>query len=237
MYNGHVMKEIKRGIKNGIPIALGYLSVSFSFGTIAVSMGFSVIQAVLISLLNLTSAGQFASLGIIAGQGTYLEMAIVELTVNIRYAFMSLSLSQKVDEKFKGIYKWLLSFFITDEIFALSMLEENVSRTYFFGLASISTAGWMLGTTLGAMLGSIVPTVISNALSIALYAMFIAIIIPGMKKDKNIIKVVALAIIIRSGFYYLPIINQLSSGFAMTISALTSAFIGAVLFNKGEAHG
>ena len=101
--------------------------MSFSFGAIAVSMGFSVIQAVLISLLNLTSAGQFASLGIIAGQGTYLEMAIVELTVNIRYAFMSLSLSQKVDEKFKGIYKWLLSFFITDEIFALSMLEENVS--------------------------------------------------------------------------------------------------------------
>ena len=225
------MKEIKRGMKNGIPIALGYLSVSFSFGAIAVSMGFSVMQSVLISLFNLTSAGQFASLGIIAGQGTYLEMAIVELTVNIRYAFMSLSLSQKV------IYKWLLSFFITDEIFALSMLEENVSRTYFFGLASISTAGWMLGTTLGAMLGSIVPTVISNALSIALYAMFIAIIIPGMKKDKNIIKVVALAIIIRSGFYYLPIINQLSSGFAMTISALTSAFIGAVLFNKGEAHG
>ena len=124
MYNGHVMKEIKRGMKNGIPIALGYLSVSFSFGAIAVSMGFSVIQAVLISLLNLTSAGQFASLGIIAGQGTYLEMAIVELTVNIRYAFMSLSLFQKVDEKFKGIYKWLLSFFITDEIFALSMLES-----------------------------------------------------------------------------------------------------------------
>ena len=220
-------------MKNGIPIALGYLSVSFSFGAIAVSMGFSVIQAVLISLLNLTSAGQFASLGIIAGQGTYLEMAIVELTVNIRYAFMSLSLSQKVDEKFKGIYKWLLSFFITDEIFALSMLEESVNRTYFLGLASISATGWLVGTTLGAMLGSIVPTIISNAL----YAMFIAIIIPGMKKDKNIIKVVALAIIIRSGFYYLPIINQLSSGFAMTISALTSAFIGAVLFNKGEAHG
>ena len=228
------MKEIKRGMKNGIPIALGYLSVSFSFGAIAVSMGFSVMQSVLISLFNLTSAGQFASLGIIAGQGTYLEMAIVELTVNIRYAFMSLSLSQKVDEKFKGIYKWLLSFFITDEIFALSMLEENVSRTYFFGLASISTAGWMLGTTLGAMLGSIVPTVISNALSIALYAMFIAIIIPGMKKDKNIIKVVALAIIIRSGFYYLPIINQLSSGFAMTISALTSAFIGLCYLIRGK---
>ena len=101
---------------------------------------------------------------------------------------MAISLSQKVDDDFSGIWRWILGFAITDEIFALSMLEENVSRTYFFGLASISTAGWMLGTTLGAMLGSIVPTVISNALSIALYAMFIAIIIPGMKKDKNIIK-------------------------------------------------
>ena len=249
------MKEIKRGMKNGIPIALGYLSVSFSFGWI-ISPYMNItkeIQAVLISLLNLTSAGQFASLGIIAGQGTYLEMAIVELTVNIRYAFMSLSLSQKVDEKFKGIYKWLLSFFITDEIFAVAIQNPGkIKRNYFAGLtivpiigwtigtlggASISTAGWMLGTTLGAMLGSIVPTVISNALSIALYAMFIAIIIPGMKKDKNIIKVVALAIIIRSGFYYLPIINQLSSGFAMTISALTSAFIGALLFKKEEVHG
>lgn len=224
-------------MKNGIPIALGYLSVSFSFGAIAVSMGFSVIQAILISLLNLTSAGQFASLGIIAGQGTYLEMAIVELTVNIRYAFMSLSLSQKVDDKFKGIYKWLLSFFITDEIFALSMLEESVSRTYFFGLAAISATGWLLGTSLGAILGSVVPQVISNALSIALYAMFIAIIIPGMKKDKHVVKVVLLAIIIRSCFYYLPIINQLSSGFAMTISALSSALIGAIIFNKEEVHG
>ena len=126
--------------------------MSFSFGAIAVSMGFSVMQSVLISLFNLTSAGQFASLGIIAGQGTYLEMAIVELTVNIRYAFMSLSLSQKVDEKFKGIYKWLLSFFITDEIFALSMLEESVNRTYFLGLASISATGWLVGTILGPCL-------------------------------------------------------------------------------------
>ena len=90
---------------------------------------------------------------------------------------------------------------------------------------------------LGAFIINLLPTSLADAMGITLYAMFIAIIIPEMKKDKNIIKVVALAIIIRSGFYYLPIINQLSSGFAMTISALTSAFIGAVLFNKGEAHG
>ena len=229
--------NFKQGIRDGIPIGLGYAAVSFAFGILAVDKDLTVSEAVLISFTNLTSAGQFAGLTIIAELGTLVEMALSQFIINLRYMLMAISLSQKVDDDFSGIWRWILGFAITDEIFALSMLEENVSRTYFFGLASISTAGWMLGTTLGAMLGSIVPTVISNALSIALYAMFIAIIIPGMKKDKNIIKVVALAIIIRSGFYYLPIINQLSSGFAMTISALASAFIGAVLFNKGEAHG
>ena len=229
--------NFKQGIRDGIPIGLGYAAVSFAFGILAVDKDLTVSEAVLISFTNLTSAGQFAGLTIIAELGTLVEMALSQFIINLRYMLMAISLSQKVDDDFSGIWRWILGFAITDEIFALSMLEENVSRTYFFGLASISTAGWMLGTTLGAMLGSIVPTVISNALSIALYAMFIAIIIPGMKKDKNIIKVVALAIIIRSGFYYLPIINQLSSGFAMTISALSSAFIGAVLFNKGEAHG
>ena len=99
------MKVVRRGIKNGIPIALGYLSVSFSFGAIGITMGFTPLEVILISLFNLTSAGQFASLGIIASQGTFIEMAIVEFTVNIRYAFMSLSLSQKVNDKFKGIFK------------------------------------------------------------------------------------------------------------------------------------
>ena len=230
------MEEIRRGMKNGIPIALGYLSVSFSFGAIAVSLGFYWWQAVLISLCNLTSAGQFASLGIMTGQGSFIEMAIVQLTVNIRYAFMSLSLSQKVDDRFKGIFKWLLSFFITDEIFAVSMLEESVSKAYFFGLAFAGASAWIIGTTSGAILGTIVPTIVHHALGIALYAMFIAIIIPGMKKHHHMIKIVLLAIILRVGFYYLPILNQLSSGFAMTISALVSALVGAIIYPTEEIH-
>lgn len=226
------MKELRRGIKNGIPIALGYLSVSFSFGAIGITMGFTPLEVILISLFNLTSAGQFASLGIIASQGTFIEMAIVEFTVNIRYAFMSLSLSQKVNDKFKGIFKWLLSFFVTDEIFALAMLEEKVDRQYFLGLGLISATGWYLGTTMGAILGSVVPSVINNALGIALYAMFIAIIIPGMKKDRHLVKIVFITIVIRTCFYYLPILNELSSGFAMTISALCGAFIGAICYPR-----
>ena len=117
------------------------------------------------------------------------------------------------------------------------MLEENVSRTYFLGLASISATNLVqYRNNFSENNGSIVPTVINVFIEL-LYTQCLSQLLFRMKKDKNIIKVVALAIIIRSGFYYLPVINQLSSGFAMTISALTSAFIGAVLFNKGEAHG
>ena len=231
MYNGHVMKEIKRGMKNGIPIALGYLSVSFSFGAIAVSMGFSVIQAVLISLLNLTSAGQFASLGIIAGQGTYLEMAIVELTVNIRYAFMSLSLSQKVDEKFKGIYKWLLSFFITDEIFAVAIQNPGkIKRNYFAGLTIVPIIGWTIGTLGGALMGNILPAIITNALGVALYGMFIAVVVPKTREDSHVFIAVCIAIAISTVLKYTPVFANLSGGFAIIICTVAASLIAAILF-------
>ena len=225
------MKEIKRGMKNGIPIALGYLSVSFSFGAIAVSMGFSVIQAVLISLLNLTSAGQFASLGIIAGQGTYLEMAIVELTVNIRYAFMSLSLSQKVDEKFKGIYKWLLSFFITDEIFAVAIQNPGkIKRNYFAGLTIVPIIGWTIGTLGGALMGNILPAIITNALGVALYGMFIAVVVPKAREDSHVFIAVCIAIAISTVLKYTPVFANLSGGFAIIICTVAASLIAAILF-------
>ena len=225
------MKEIKRGMKNGIPIALGYLSVSFSFGAIAVSMGFSVIQAVLISLLNLTSAGQFASLGIIAGQGTYLEMAIVELTVNIRYAFMSLSLSQKVDEKFKGIYKWLLSFFITDEIFAVAIQNPGkIKRNYFAGLTIVPIIGWTIGTLGGALMGNVLPAIITNALGVALYGMFIAVVVPKAREDSHVFIAVCIAIAISTVLKYTPVFANLSGGFAIIICTVAASLIAAILF-------
>ena len=231
MYNRYVMKEIRRGMKNGIPIALGYLSVSFSFGAIAVSMGFSVIQAVLISLLNLTSAGQFASLGIIAGQGTYLEMAIVELTVNIRYAFMSLSLSQKVDEKFKGIYKWLLSFFITDEIFAVAIQNPGkIKRNYFAGLTIVPIIGWTIGTLGGALMGNILPAIITNALGVALYGMFIAVVVPKAREDSHVFIAVCIAIAISTVLKYAPVFANLSGGFAIIICTVAASLIAAIVF-------
>ena len=118
------MNNYKQGLLAGIPIALGYLSVSFTFGIMAVSFGLSWWQAVLISMTTVTSAGQFAGIGIMIHPGQYIQMLISQITINVRYSFMSISIGQKADSRFRGIYRWLLGFFITDEIFAV---EEGTS--------------------------------------------------------------------------------------------------------------
>ena len=134
--------DFMRGFKAGFPIGLGYLSVSITFGIMAISAGLHWWQALLISMLTLTSAGQVASLSVIIHPGRYLELLISQSTINVRYCFMSIALSQKTDSKFKGIYKWLLGFFITDEIFAVAMTQKKVSRSFFLGLGVLPYFGW-----------------------------------------------------------------------------------------------
>ena len=137
------MTDFKKGLKDGIPICLGYISVSFTFGLQAVSSGLYWWQAVLISLTNLTSAGQFAGLDImVRGGGFWVEMGCAQLIINLRYALMSLSLSQKADSSVKGIHRWLTGFGITDEIFAVSMgNKDEVSRSYLYGLILLPVLG------------------------------------------------------------------------------------------------
>lgn len=224
------MSEFKRGIKCGIPIGLGYFSVAFTFGIISVSFGLSWWQAVLISMLTVTSAGQFAGIGTMVGLGSYFEMLISQITINIRYSFMSVSLSQKTDSKFKGIYRWLFGFMMTDEIFAVAVSQKEVRRSFFAGLCVLPYIGWSGGTLLGALLGNILPHRLMSALSLAIYGMFVAIVVPEMKKRKSVIIIVILAAILSVAFYYLPVINKVSSGLSISICAIASALIGAFLF-------
>ena len=229
------MTEYIRGIKNGIPIALGYLSVSFTFGIIAITYGLSWWQAGLVSMLTLTSAGQFAGIGIMSLPNGYISMLVSQLTINVRYAFMSISLSQKTDSKFKGLFKWLLGFFITDEIFAVAIDEDNVKRSYFIGVSTLPYFGWAIGTICGALLGNVLPELVLNALGIAIYAMFIAIIMPKMKSNKKVLLVVGIALMCSVIFYYVPYLKKISSGIAISICAVIAALVGAIFFpEKGE---
>jgi len=223
-----------RGLRYGIPIGLGYLSVSFTFGIMAVSYGLSWWQAVLISMTTVTSAGQFAGIGVMLYPGQYIEMLISQLTINIRYSFMSISLSQKVDSKFKGIYRWLLGFMMTDEIFAVASSETSVTRSFFAGLSTIPYLGWTVGTLIGALLGNVLPHRLMSALSLAIYGMFVAIVVPEMKRRRTVIFVVIMALIFSCLFYYVPLLNRISSGLSISICAILAAVLGAVLFPVGE---
>lgn len=224
--------DFTRGLKNGIPIALGYLSVSFSFGIMAASQGMTVLQAVLISMLTVTSAGQLAGIQVMQSPGQYMAMLISQLTINVRYSFMSVSLSQKADASFRGKLRWLLGFLITDEIFALAVQEKELSPRYFLGLGVLPYFGWAAGTLLGALLGSVLPDMVMNALCIAMYAMFAAIVSPEAKKDTKLLLVVFFSAALMCLCYYL--IPALSAGLAISLCAVLAAGLGALVFPVRE---
>ena len=236
-----VKSEYTRGVKAGIPIGLGYLSVSFTFGIIAIAMGYTWWQATLISFLTVTSAGQFSGIKTMLLPGHFVEMIVSQLTINIRYSFMSISIGQKADERFSGIKRWLLGFFMTDEIFAVAASEEVVNAVFFSGLATIPWIGWTFGTMAGALLGNILPDKLLSAMGLALYGMFVAIVVPEMKKLRSVMYVVFIAIALSCLFYYAPYLKDIPAGFTISICAVVAALIGAAVFpttgeKREESH-
>lgn len=223
--------DYKKGLKDGIPIALGYFSVSTAFGLIAVDSGCTAVEALFISMFNVTSAGQFAGVTIMGTMGTYIEMAMAQLLINARYALMAISLSQKIDDRFKGLKRLALATFITDEIFAVAIGREGeVSAKYYAGLSTLPYFGWASGTFFGAVLGNIMPDILSTSLSIALYGMFIAIVVPPAKASYKVLITVAIALVCSCTLYYVPAFDCVSSGFAIIISAVIASAVGAILF-------
>ncbi len=226
------------GMLDGVPIALGYLSVSFGFGILAVRSGLTCLNSVIISAVNLTSAGQAAGVAIIAAGGSYLEMALTQLIINVRYGLMSISLSQKLDDTFNTPRRLLVAYGITDEIFAVASARKGLlTARYMYGLISISTFGWCTGTFLGASAGRLLPASLTDAMGIVLYAMFIAIVIPPAKKSRGVLVVSATAAICGMIFRYL--LPWVTGGFAIIFSAIIAAVAGALIFpvsDKDEAE-
>lgn len=232
-----IHNKIQRGIRDGIPIAVGYFSVSFTFGMMAVQSGISPFHAVLISLLNLTSAGQFAGLTVIVSNASLMEMALTQLVVNIRYALMSVSLSQKLDDSVKMRSRLLIAYGNTDEIFAVASSKPGtVGAKYLYGLILLPVLGWVGGTLAGAVASTLLPATVISALGVALYGMFIAIVVPPAKEHKEVRTVVLIALALSCAFYYLPVLRQVSSGFTIIICTVAAAAVGAVLFPLKEGE-
>lgn len=224
------MKLYLKGLRHGVPIAVGYLSVSFAFGIQATNAGLTSLQAVLISLMNVTSAGQLAGLNLMVSSASLIEMALTQLTINLRYALMSLSLSQKLDKSMTLPHRILLSFCNTDEVFVVASQQPGkVGKAYLYGLTNGPFLGWVLGTALGALAGGLLPASVSAALGIAIYGMFIAIILPPFRRNKEVRIVLIISVIMSCIISLVPLFKFISGGFRIILCAVTASAIGAWL--------
>jgi len=224
---------LKKGIHNGMPIALGYLAVSFTLGIAAKNAGLTALQAALASITCHASAGEFAGFTLIAALAAYTEIAVMELIINARYFLMSCALSQKLDNKMPFFHRLIMGLFVTDEIFGLTVsVPEKLNPAYMYGMVLVASPAWVLGTYFGVLFGNILPANIVSALSVGLYGMFIAIVIPVAKRKKSVLSVAIFAAILSLMFKY--VLTMVSSGFAIIISGAGASALGAMLFKDEE---
>ena len=218
------------GLKEGIPIGLGYLSVAFGLGITAVSMGIKALEALLVSMTCMTSAGQLAGFVIIASSGTIMEMILAQIVINLRYALMGISLTQRLDDRCTTPKRLLMAFGISDENFVLASSKPySVGPSYFYGLMTFPYIGWSLGTLLGALAGQILPNDLQMALGIMIYAMFIAIIVPPACKSRGVLGTILISVALSCCLKYIPVFSFVSNGFSIIICALIAACVMALL--------
>ena len=231
-------RDFRRGLLQGVPIFLGYLAVSFSFGIFAVKEGLSVLEALFISMTNLTSAGQLAGVPIITGGGGLFEMGLTQFLINLRYSLMSVSLSQKFDASVRLPHRFLIALGVTDEIFAVAASTPHMlTRSYMLGLAVLPYVGWTTGTVLGAVAGNLLgaaaeyplASILLSALGMAIYGMFMALIIPEIKIRRSTALCVLVAVALGCAFYYLPYLNTVPSGFVIILCSVAASALFAIL--------
>ena len=227
--------QFRYGLKDGVPIGLGYLAVSFTFGIMARGAGLDTWQAVAMSFTNLTSSGQFAALGIIQAGAPFVEMAVAQLIINLRYCLMSCSLSQKLESGIPSFHRFLMAYGVTDEIFGVSVCRPGMlSPFYNYGLICVAVPGWTLGTLLGAISGDLLPARLLSALNVALYGMFLAVVIPPAKGNRILTGVILASMALSFLFTRIPALDHISSGFKIIILTIMIAGAAAILFPVKE---
>lgn len=225
------LQAFRRGFRDGIPIGLGYLAVSFSLGIAARNVGLNAFQGFLMSLLNNASAGEYAGLTVIAANSPYLEIAIVTLITNARYLLMSCAMSQRLSPQLSLGHRLLMSYDITDELFGIAISQPGTLNPYYtYGSVIAPLPGWAVGTALGVIAGNILPARLVSALSVALFGMFLAVIIPPAKQNKVVAVLIILAFISSFAATCLPWISSLSDGTRTIILTVILSAGAAILF-------
>lgn len=227
----------KKGVKNGIPIALGYFAVAFALGITASNAGLTPLQATLASLTNNASAGEYAGFTVIQEKSGYLQMVIMQVVANARYLLMSFAMSQKIPQNMKLHHRLLVAFDLTDEIFGISIAEPGKLNPYFsYGAFAVAIPGWSLGTLLGCIMGDVLPADIVSALSVGLFGMFIAIVVPVAKQNKKLLGIVLFSMAASFAFYKIPVFSGISSGTKTIILTVVIALAAAIIFPVKEEN-
>ncbi len=235
------MRCYRAGMRDGLPIALGYFAVAFALGIAAKNAGFSALQALVASLTNNASAGEYAAFSLIAAGAGYLEVAVMTLVANARYLLMSCSLSQKLSPETPLRHRLIIGYDVTDEIFGISIARIGyLNPWYTYGAMTVCIPGWGSGTFLGVLMGNILPLRAVSALSVGLYGMFLAIIIPPARKNRVILALVAISFAASYAASRLAVFAGISSGVKTIVLTVVIALAAAVLFpvkEEGEGHG
>ncbi len=233
-------KTFLDGMRDGIPISLGYLAVSFSLGIAARNAGLSPVQGFLASLLNNASAGEYAAFTLIAANAAYLEVAIITLISNARYLLMSCALAQRFSPDTPFYHRLFLAYDVTDELFGITIARPGyLNPFYTYGAIVLAAPAWSIGTALGILAGNVLPARIVSALSVALYGMFLAIIIPPARKNKIVAGLVVISFALSFAGSYLPVISNLSGGTRTILLTVLIAGAAAILFpvkNEEDSH-
>ena len=220
-----------RGMRDGVPIGLGYLAVAFSLGIAARNAGLNAFQGFLVCLLNNASAGEYAGFTTIAADASYLEIAVVTLIANARYLLMSCSLSQKFSPDTPLYHRLLVGYDVTDELFGIANARPGyLDPFYSYGAFVPAIPGWAIGTALGVTAGSILPARVVSALSVALFGMFLAIIVPPARKSKIVCACVLVSFAASGLCSVLPLVSTLSEGTRTIILTVVIASAAALAF-------
>jgi predicted branched-subunit amino acid permease len=222
--------QFRRGMRHGVPIALGYFAVAFTLGIAAKHAGLTAIQAAVNSLLIHASAGEYAGITLIAACASYFEVAVMEAVANARYLLMSCALSQKLEDKTPLWQRALLGFGVTDEVFGISVAVPGyLNPFYSFGAMAAAIPAWAMGSAGGVIMGNILPDRIVSALSVGLYGMFIAIIIPPAKRNRVVAALILISFALSFLFDRLPLFDFLSEGVRIILLTVVIS-LGAALF-------
>lgn len=228
----------RQGMRDGIPIGLGYFAVAFALGVKAREAGLDPIQSFLASILCNASAGEKAGIDVIAAAGGLLTMILTTVVVNARYLLMSTAMSQRMDPAGRMVHRFGMSMYITDELFAISIAREGYLEPYYlYGAALVASPCWALGTALGCVAGDLMPLWAGSALSVALYGMFLAAIIPSARKDRVIAALVAIAFAVSFAAGRLPWISSLEPSLRIILLTVVLASGAALLFPHPMEEG